>query len=77
MEYSIIRQDGILHTIWKASAMSASEPTATPTPSSRTKNAASMASMTVILVDFDHAMAKRCLRCVWIMVYLLEKMGLK
>ena len=47
-----------LLTIWKASAMSASEPTAIPTPSSRMKNAASMASMTVIRVDFDHAMLK-------------------
>ena len=53
------REDEVFLTIWKASAIRARDPTATPTPSSRIKNAASMASMTVIRVVFDHAMSKR------------------
>jgi hypothetical protein len=53
-----------LLTIWNASAIRAKEPTATPTPSSRMRNAVSMASMTVIRVDFDHAITKRIWRCV-------------
>lgn len=49
-------------TMWNASAISASEPTATPTPSSRMKKVASIASMTMIRVDFDHAMLKNGFR---------------
>ena len=44
-----------LLTIWKACAINARDPTTNPTPSSRTKNAASIASIIVIRVDFDHA----------------------
>jgi len=45
-------------TIWKASAIKAKDPTTSPTPSSRTKNAASMASMIDMRVDFDQAILK-------------------
>jgi hypothetical protein len=38
--------------------MRAREPTNRPTPSSRTKNAASIASIIVILVDFDQAIVR-------------------
>jgi hypothetical protein len=68
----------VLRTIWKASAINANDPTRSPTPSSRTKKAASMASITVIRVDFDHAIlevvrsaplkSKGCLEVVGVVV---------
>jgi hypothetical protein len=42
-------------TMWKASAISAREWTAKPTPSSSRKNMTSMTSITLMRVDFDHA----------------------
>ena len=44
----------LLHTMWKASAINASDPTVTPTPSSRMKKAVSITSMMIIRVDFDN-----------------------
>ena len=44
----------VLHTIWKASAINASDPTVTPTPSSRMKKAVSITSMMIMRVDFDN-----------------------
>jgi hypothetical protein len=41
--------------MWKASAISAREWTAKPTPSSSRKNMTSMTSITLMRVDFDHA----------------------
>jgi hypothetical protein len=41
--------------MWKASAINAKDPTTNPTPSSRMKKAASIASIIMIRVDFDHA----------------------
>jgi hypothetical protein len=55
--------------MWKASAIRANEPTATPTPSSNKKNAASIASMTVIRVDFDHAMLKMIWPCMGMLCF--------
>jgi hypothetical protein len=45
-------------TIWKASAINAKDPTTNPTPNSSTKNAASIASIIEMRVDFDHAILK-------------------
>lgn len=44
----------LLYTMWKASAINASDPTVTPTPSSRMKKAVSITSMMIMRVDFDN-----------------------
>ncbi len=42
--------------MWNASAMSAREWTANPTPNSSRKNMTSMTSITLMRVDLDHPM---------------------
>ena len=53
MENNFVWLEGI-HTMWNASAISAKECTAKPTPSSRRKKRVSSASITLMRVDLDH-----------------------